>query len=332
MPDFSYLKNPDLPLIRSDYPGNKFAEGRFYNEQPRYQPGFRDIFGYFTKGNPQAKEKKKDDFRVACIKGDAFFDAQEDMIVWLGHASFFIRIGGLSILTDPCLRSLPLLKRMVEPPCPLSAIRGLDYILMSHGHRDHFDTPSLKEILKGNPEVEFLIPLKLEDLLTKETGHTRYQSAGWYQQYKTPPQIEINFLPAIHWNRRYLTDFNDMLWGSFLLRTPAKTLFFAGDTAYGPHFGEIKETVGEIDICIMPVGAYKPREMMQSSHTSPQESIQAFHELDGKVFIPMHYGTYDLSQEPPGEPVRIIRQHADSGQLRGKAEILSVGETYLLDS
>lgn len=330
MSDIQYVSNPDLPFIRADFEGNAFEDGQFHTLGTYEQASLSDVLKWKLGKKPQKKEKKADDFQVGLQSGTDFLQAEEDMIVWLGHASFFIRLNGVSILTDPCLRNLPLIPRHVGIPCEVEEIRGIDYILMSHGHRDHFDKPTLRKLIPNNFGVEMLAPMKMGHLI-ESIGMQRYQEAAWWQEYKTDERVNITFLPAKHWNKRGFFDLNDMLWGSFLIESHNQHIYFAGDTAYADHFKEIREIIKEdIDICLMPVGAYKPASMMQHSHTSPEEAMKGFQELGGKRFIPMHYGTYTLSDEPPGEPIRKLRRAAENGSLRGELIELEVGEIYSL--
>ncbi len=326
---FQYRSNPDLPSVKPDYPGNKFANGRFYNDSRRKHPVAKDAFQWkFKEGNPQKQEKRNDKFRVPVIPNKDVFQGTEDVIVWLGHASFFIRINGVNLLTDPCLGDIYLLRRLVGLPCDISDIFPIDYILLSHGHRDHFDVPSLKKLLKHNPKVRFLCPLNIGSLIRKNLGKQYvYQEAGWYQTFTLPQEdIQITALPAKHWNRRGLSDYNLELWCGYWIQANNKKLYFSGDTADGPHFQEIHDTLGSPDIAFMPIGAYKPAIIMNSSHTSPQESVAAFNLLGGKTFIPMHYATYDLSDEPISEPIRLCQQMESDGTLKGKLANLAVGE------
>ncbi|GAB3820526.1 hypothetical protein GCM10028895_20930 [Pontibacter rugosus] len=141
--------------------------------------------------------------------------------------------------------------------------------------------------------------------------------------------MEVYFMPASHWHRRGVLDMNKVLWGSFVIKTPTLTLYFAGDTAIAPHFEEIEELFGPMDVCIMPIGAYKPAFLMQKSHMNPHEAIKAYNLLRGGMFIPMHYGTFDLSDEPASEPVRLLEQVAATGVLQG-LRIPAIGEPVLL--
>ncbi|MEZ4884257.1 MAG: MBL fold metallo-hydrolase [Chitinophagales bacterium] len=331
--NITYRFNPQLPFVKENLKGNKMENGKYVNDKRRKHPAYSTILKWQLGGNPQAKEKKADNYKPDWQENRNIFESQENTLMWLGHACFFIRINGVSLLTDPCLgRVSGLLKRNVPIPCDVSDIRGIDYILMSHGHRDHFDVPSLKKILQYNPKAHFLAPMDLGSLILP-LGTQNYQEAAWYQQYQIPQDdLQISFLPAIHWNRRGLFDFNDMLWGSFLIQSPDYNIYFAGDTAYGQHFQQIRNTFGDItiDATMMPIGAYKPAMVMQGSHVNPQEAVQAFNELQSNTFIPMHFGTYDLSDEPIGEPIRSLRALSQQGELKGNLKELAVGEAWKL--
>jgi L-ascorbate metabolism protein UlaG (beta-lactamase superfamily) len=322
-----YLYNPDLSFINKNYKGNLVRNGKFTNYSwPDTDASFLKVISWMLSKNPQRKEKKKDDFKVKVIKDPALFESKEDMIVWLGHASFFIRLNGKNLLFDPVYYKIPFVKKYVEFPCPIENIKGIDYLLLSHGHRDHFDEPTLKKILPKNPNLKILCPLKIGTLVKAINKNADIQEAGWYQQYNIEDDIKITLLPALHWNKRGLIDFNTSLWGSFMLETKNQKIFYAGDTAYGTHFKEIRNVMGTPDICILPIGAYKPSFIMKNSHMSPHEAIEAFKDLGGKIFIPMHYGTFDLADEPLGEPIRIVRNELNNPHLKE----LAVGEKFLL--
>jgi L-ascorbate metabolism protein UlaG (beta-lactamase superfamily) len=121
-----------------------------------------------------------------------------------------------------------------------------------------------------------------------------------------------------------LTDTNKRLWGGFMIESAAKTLYFAGDSGYGPHFKEIALAFPKIDIAMMGIGAFKPEWFMGSSHTSPAGAYQAFKDVAAKTLLPMHYGTFDLADEPIGEPHRLISdiQRKTNDDIR----LLNVGE------
>lgn len=201
------------------------------------------------------------------------------------------------------------MQRKVNFPIAPTLLNLLDFILLSHDHRDHFDVPSLKLVAKQNPNATYLTGLKMDELLKPIIGNAAVQTAGWYQQYDTGDlSIEIYFLPARHWSRRGLTDTNQHLWGAFVIKTSTVTIYFSGDTGYGSHLKEVGELFPNVDYCLLGIGAYKPEWFMSSSHISPTDAVKAFNEMSAKHLVPMHYGTFDLSDEPLSEPYNIMRQ------------------------
>lgn len=325
-----HLKNERLETIKPNYRGNKIIKGKFANGEELYTPEFSNVLKWQLSRNPQRDEKKQDTYTPPVQYGCDFVHSDQDMVVWLGHATFFVRLKGISFITDPVLYSLPLVKRKTELPCQPEQLRNLDFLLLSHAHRDHLDQQSIKTIFKHNPQLKALTPLGVGKILRNTCRHLPYQEAGWYQKYDlVPDAVQVYFMPARHWHRRGLTDMNKMLWGSFVLKTENFSLYFAGDSAIGPHFEEIADLLGPMDLCIMPVGAYKPAFIMAKSHMNPHEAVRAYNTLRGGTFIPMHYGTFDLSDEPPGEPVRLLRQIAAAGVLQG-LKMPAIGEPVLL--
>ena len=325
-----HIRNERLETIKKDYRGNKTINGRFANGDELYNPKFSNVLRWQLSRNPQRNEKKQDNYVPAVQAGSAFLESDKDMVVWLGHCSFFIRLGGVTFLTDPIFFDLPMVPRKVGLPCPPEHLRNINFLLLSHGHRDHLDKKTIRTAFAHNPQLKALVPLRAGDLLRGIDPQLPYQEAGWYQKFDlVPGEVEVYFMPAAHWHRRGLSDINKVLWGSFVLRTPTTSIFFAGDSAIGPHFEAIEELLGPMDVCLMPVGAYKPTFLMSKSHMNPHEAVKAYNHLHGGTFIPMHYGTYDLSDEPPGEPVRLLRQVAAGGMLQG-LKIPAIGEPVLL--
>ncbi|WP_266202627.1 MBL fold metallo-hydrolase [Pontibacter kalidii] len=325
-----HIKNDRLETIKPGYRGNKTVNGRFANGDELFKPELKQVLKWQLSRNPQREQKKLDHYTPHVQEGNNFLHDDRDMLVWLGHSAFFIRLNGITFLTDPVLYDIPMVKRRVGTPCSPEDIRNIDFLLLSHAHRDHLDKKSLQTVYGANPQVKALAPLRAGDILRSINPHLPYQEAGWYQKYDlVPGSVEVYFMPASHWHRRGLTDMNKVLWGSFVLKTPTHTLYFAGDTGFAPHFEEIEELLGPMDVCLMPVGAYKPSFLMQKSHLSPHEAVKAYNLLHGGTFIPMHYGTYDLSDEPPSEPVRLLEQIAASGMLQG-LRIPAIGEPVLL--
>lgn len=329
-PAVEWLYNPDLPFIRPDWLGNPFINGRFYNNPVKETIPLKYVLRWQFSPNPQRREKRQEEYSVPVspelpdLKG-------EDKLIWLGHSAFFIRLNGVNILTDPCLFNIYSIRRHVGLPFPADYLRHIDYILISHDHRDHLQLEALKILVRNNPDVQILMPLKGARLLKgKALRSVSVQEAGWYQRYKTDERVSVVFLPAKHWGRRFLTDYNRTLWGSFHIKAGNKTLYFGGDTAFSSVFTDIQNVMGKSSYCLLPISAYAPDYLMGPSHANPEEAYEIFTMLKGERFIPMHYGTYDLSNEPMGEPIRRLKARFAENGMSEKLDIPAVGEVFYL--
>ncbi|MCB0550514.1 MAG: MBL fold metallo-hydrolase [Phaeodactylibacter sp.] len=321
-----YLKNDHLPTILPDWAGNPHDGKRFHYIHEPFYPSFRSLLKWQFSPNPQRAEKKADEWAPAQARAFNYLqDKRQDCIVWLGHATFLIQLNGVRLITDPIFNGLPFLKRRVALPFPLEQLTDIDYILLSHDHRDHCDKRSIKDLLKYNRPRKILAPLKLSNVIAPWVGGIPIEEASWYQTYRTEG-VEITFLPTRHWSRRGLLDFNRVLWGSFLIRNGNKQIYFGADSGMGPHFEEIGQLFPGIQYAMIGIGAYKPDYMMQPIHTSPIEALQAFRQVGAETLIPMHYGTYDLSDEPAGEPYREIQRHFREAGMQEMLRLPAVGE------
>lgn len=327
-----YINNPDLPTLKTPFewkgtPTDK--NGKFVNQESTYLNSFWDVLKWKIKRNPHRIEKQQDNWQLDVNFNNDFLSSKEDCIVWLGHCSFFIRIANTTILIDPVFFDILLMKRKSRLPIDPNLLKDIDYILISHDHRDHCDEKSLKLLSKNNPNAIYLSGLKMDDLLRKITYSSKVQTAGWYQQYKTNNEIKIYFTPSRHWGRRTFSDTNCRLWGGFIIQSPTKTIYFSGDSGYGTHFLDIAQVFPEIDYCLIGIGAYKPESFMSPSHLSPKGAIQAFKDSQAKNMVPMHYGVFDLSDEPLGDPIRTLKGLEEECEVQGKVRILNPGDLLI---
>lgn len=325
------LTNQQLKTIKPNYTGNPMRGNKFINYQDVALPNFTKVMKWRFSKNPQRDEKKNDKWLPSVIKNNSMFTNKQNKIVWLGHASFLLTLNGKNILIDPVFNDIPFVKRLVGIPFDRDSIKHIDYILLSHAHFDHCDKKSFHTIMQQNPQVKVYAPLKSTQLLKSFDKRMNVQEAGWYQQFNVDDdKIEVYYMPAFHWYKRSLNDDNEMLWGSFVIKYNGITIYFMGDSGYNTHFKEIATYFPNIDYCIMGVGAYQPSYMMKTSHMNPEEAVNAFHDLGGKSFIPMHYGTYDLADEPVGEPLRKLKMMEAEKTIKGNLIAPHIGESILL--
>ncbi len=330
-----YVKSENLPTIKNDWKGTPVDEKeRFVNYEFPFLPKLKDLLAWQLSGNPQKEEKQNDTTRLEVKDPTEFLNSEKDGILWLGHAAFFIRLNGKSILLDPVFDKPPFVRIFVDVPSPIEKIKQVDYLLLSHDHRDHCDEESIKQIAQKFPDAKFYGGLRMNELLKNWVSNTnKIETAGWFQQFDSPDEnLKIYFLPVRHWCRRGLFDTNERLWGGYVIQGAGKTIYFSGDSGYGSHYKETAELFPEIDYFLISIGAYKPRWFMEPNHNSPEEAMQAFVDARAKFLVPMHFGRFDLSDEPPGEPLRLLREKAREMNVSDKIKALNINESLFFET
>lgn len=291
--------NPSLSFIKENWNGNLLNKKQQYiNLDGPSERSFAELLKWQTEKNPFKPLKRNQQTNIDVSINQHITTNREDGIVWLGHACFLFTLGGKHFIVDPVLYNVGPLKRFTPLPCDVAALKQIDYILLSHNHRDHADKRSMIELCALNPSAVILTGLNIAPLLRSWRITNPIIEAGWYQQYQLETDVQVSYLPAKHWNRRGLHDMNDMLWGSFMLQSATQTIYFGADSGLGIHYTEIAQLFPNIDVAVLGIGAYKPEWFMNTAHTSPADALVAFEQLNAKQLIPMHHGTFDLSDEP----------------------------------
>lgn len=266
---------------------------RFYNYKGEVKPPFiTPSLAMLLEWYISHKRRIKLDIENWIHKLEENFSNHEQNIsvTWIGHATFLIQTGKYNILTDPVFGSLSFFfPRILPAGIELNNLPKIDYVVISHNHRDHMDTHSLTNLYKLNPEITFLVPKGDKNWFTKRKIHNVIECNWW--DHISFKDLSFYFLPAYHWSQRGIFDYNKSLWGSWMITYQDQHIYFGGDTAYADHFKAIGEEFS-IHTALMPIGPCEPREWMRESHISAEEAGHAFLELNAKNFIPMHWGTY----------------------------------------
>lgn len=311
-PALSYWTNQDGQVK------TPIENGKYVNHEFPFQPDYKAFRKWKKEVNPYLEEKRNSRWSVPVAEDIHDLYTNEDYCVWLGHCTFLIQINGVRIITDPVFDSAtPFYPRKSVLPYEAKNLPPIDFLLLSHDHRDHMDLWSLRQIKKKSPSVKVLTGLQMDGILKRVFKKENIICAGWNQVFIESP-FTIIFVPARHWSKRGLLDFNDRLWGGFVIQTKDKNIYFSGDTGYGQHFKAIGDKT-HIDYAMIGIGAYQPEWFMESNHISPTNAIKAFDEMNAKYMVPMHYGCFDLSNESMEDPIRVYQsiklQHPKSNQL-----------------
>ncbi|WP_043835781.1 MBL fold hydrolase [Muricoccus aerilatus] len=253
-------------------------------------------------------------------------------VTFVGHSTFLIRIaGGPTLLTDPVWseRCSPFTflgpRRARAPGLALEALPPLDAVLVSHNHYDHMDVATLRK-LRG-PRI--ITGLDNAPILARNSIPGA-EELDWWGEAQVGAATVI-YIPARHFSARGIRDRGHSLWGGFAIRTPAGSILFAGDTAYGGHLAEVGTELGPFGIGLIPIGAYEPRWFMRAVHMNPEEAVRARADLQVRTAVAMHFGTFKLTQEGIEEPPRALAAAREAAGLdAGDFVVPRFGETLLL--
>ena len=322
-----------------DLPYHHLPDGSFKNPEgsPKRDPNIKWSMSKWNKEKKKIKinipadhviDKKKVLENLEKLKNDNY-------VAWIGHATFLIRLGNTTIITDPVFSKNmgPLIfgpKRYVNPAIDLKEIPEINLYLLTHNHYDHLDYRTIKKF--PHKKTKVLTPLKLSKYFTRN-GFDNVEEMDWYDQVQVN-DLKITLLPAVHWSKRTLTDTNRTLWGNFLIEYKNKKIFFACDTGYGNIYKDLGEKYGPIDLTFINIGAYDFRPMFEKSiyHANPEEALNIGQDLKSKKVLGMHWGTAILSLEDPFEPpVRFKNATNMYGYHKDDAIIFKIGEVQKLE-
>lgn len=255
-------------------------------------------------------------------------------LTFVNHATFLIQFPGLNILTDPVwsMRVSPLRwagpRRVRKPGVEFDELPKIDLVLLSHNHYDHLDVDTLKRLnQRFSPEV--LVPMG-DKAMVQSIGFGKVHELDWWDCVALDSGTRITFTPSQHGSGRTLYDWNCSLWGSYFIQHAERRIYFGGDGGYSIHFADVCKRIAPPDVALLGIGAYAPQWFMQPLHMNPAEAVIALQDLNAKLGIGMHFGTFQLSTEGIDQPRRDLEE-----AMKNKADhersfiLLEEGETYL---
>ena len=319
-------------------PFHHLSDGTFRNPEgsPKRDNNFKWSFRVFNekKKNLDMTVPKEHVVEKLKVLSDLERFKDDDYIGWIGHATFLIKLGNTTIITDPVFskNAGPLIfgpKRFTEPALKLDEIPKTDLFLLTHNHYDHQDMRTITRFPFKKSKV--LLPLKLGKYFMRN-GYRDVNEMDWYDEIKINDELKVTLLPAVHWSKRSLTDTNKTLWGNFLIEYKDKKIIFACDTGVGNIYKELGDKFGPIDLTLINIGAYNFYPMMpykdkSAYHANPEEALSIAKDLKSKKVIGMHWGTFVLSLEPIMEPPARFKDSAEKyGFKKEDTIIFKIGE------
>ena len=241
---------------------------------------------------------------------------------YVGHASWLIQTAGINILFDPVWseRVSPVAfagpKRHNAPGIAFEKLPKIDVVLVSHGHYDHLDIPTLSKLQAAfAPRV--ITPLGNDVTMTSSDPKIKAEAYDWQDRVDLGNGVAATLVPTRHWTARSLWDRNKCLWASFVLETPAGKLYIVGDSGYGDggHFRRVREKHGDIRLAILPIGAYEPRWFMKDQHMNPEDAVKALTDCGAQQAIASHHATFQLTDEAIDAPAQGLTAAMAAAQL-----------------
>ena len=303
--------NTNLARSKEAHP----SQSKFYNTEITYQTGLSNLWqiikAYITTKRESPIPKAAIPVKVLSAKD--LLDAPNNSLFKLGHSSILLKLEQQLILLDPVFseRASPVQwagpKRFHQPPISVEDLPQISTVVISHDHYDHLDEGAIKAL---NDKVEyFVVPLSVGKYLRKwGVESSKIVELDWWQSTSIG-EVEFIATPTQHFSGRGILDRDETLWASWVVRSPESNVFFSGDSGYFSGFKTIGEKYGPFDLAMIETGAYN--ELWSEIHMLPEESIQAHFDVQGKVMMPVHNGTFDLALHDWDEPLERVYQLAE---------------------
>ena len=334
------LNYNSLIIAMEKKPYHHLPDGTFRNPEgsPKRDENIKWSFRAFNKEKKKIKIEYPKDHVInsSQVLKELEKHSYEDYVAWIGHATFLIKLGDTTIITDPLFskNSGPLIfgpKRYADSAIRLNELPKTDLFLLTHNHYDHLDYSAIRDFPYKKSKV--IIPLKLSKYFTRN-GFKDVNELDWYEEIKVNDDLKVTLLPAVHWSKRTLTDTNKTLWGNFLIEYKDKKIFFACDTGYGDIYKLLGNKYGPIDLTFINIGAYNFKPMFDRSiyHATPEEALNIAQDLNSKKVIGMHWGTIVLSLEPIMEPPIRFKDNAEKyGFTKENTILFKIGQVSKLN-
>jgi L-ascorbate metabolism protein UlaG (beta-lactamase superfamily) len=256
--------------------------------------------------------------------------SKKPWLTWLGHASFLGSLGGHRFLIDPVFSQHAgwFYERFLPPPMAINQLPDVEVVMVTHNHYDHLDAGVYRTF---RDRVAVVVPRGMGRWMRRR-GCTRVTELEWWEQADFEG-LRVTLVPSCHWSRRGVFDTNRVLWGGYVVEGGGSSVYHSGDSAWFEGFAEIGRRFSNLDAAMLPIGGYEPAWFMEHYHLNPDQAGRAFLALGAQNLIPMHWGTFQLTDEPLCEPIDRMRSwwRQDGPANLRRLHILDVGASFELD-
>jgi L-ascorbate metabolism protein UlaG (beta-lactamase superfamily) len=312
----------------------QYTDGKFNNYVEWDQPSFLEYLPVmwdfiFTRDHrsPDGEVMRKP------VDLKPFNNRNEDHLsaTWIGHSSLLINIDGYKILMDPVFeKSVSFFgptRYNGEVPFDINQLKDIDVVAISHNHYDHLNKFSIQFL--NEKTKQFIVPLMVGAQLRQwGVPSEKIVELDWWDEFQVSEKLMIAATPAQHFSGRSITDRDETLWVSYVVKGPQHKVYFSGDGGYSESFKMIGDKYGPFDINFIETGAYDKR--WDFIHMFPEESVQAHLDLGGEILHPIHWGTFNLALHSWFDPMERLVRAADSLGVTAATPI--VGETTIFGS
>ena len=276
------------------------------------------------------KIKKVKINKVQLTKNDFQSKPDDFSVRWLGHAMVIVEISNKRIIIDPVFGSpspIPyIVKRNTKAPLKRKDLVNIDYVLITHNHYDHLERKTMQKLKNS----KFIVPLGVGIALEGwGVSKENIVELGWGDEFVVDNKLKITAEPSIHMSNRWINDFNETLWNSYVIQNDKNTIFCAGDGTYGTHIDMIAKKYGKFDLAMIESDAWNAS--WKYMHMFTRESIEVIKKLQASYLLPVHWGIFDLGMHSFDLSIHMLENEAKNAGLYDKLLLPALGEKVMFD-
>lgn len=292
-----------------------YKNGRFVSPKSSIHTFKREVpntkfsfFSFFFKSKNAPKDK------LPTVK-PTFAEVPSDFaIFWLGHSNIIIELDRKRIIIDPVFDNagpiLFVVRRYVDSPVERNNLPHIDYVVLTHNHYDHLERKTVQKLKNS----KFIVPLGVANaLIGWGIEKENIIELGWEDNF-TENTLSFTLLPTIHFSGRNFNDWNRSLWGSYIIKSKNKNIFWGGDGGYGKHFVEYAQKYAPFDLVALEIDGWN--ENWADIHMFPDETMKVMKDLKSEYLLPIHWAVFDLAMHPWQESINYVVEEAKKNNVK----------------